>query len=77
MRHHMLLPLLKWKVVRNINHNEAAKLTGGNTDKFMNKDYWLIGDNTHSLNSESQIPIGAQAVYYHDSAWKVVEKVRQ
>lgn len=63
-----------WKRVRRINPQHAAKLTNGNTDKFMNKDYWVLGSAT--FKNAGDIPINARAVYYHDGAWWVVEKVR-
>ena len=68
--------MLNWKTVRIISHNEAAKLTSGNTDKFMNKDYWLIGDKAWEMKTEGDIPVGEQAVYYHDMSWRLMEKVR-
>jgi hypothetical protein len=79
-RHLMtLLPRNKWKMVKRITPSEAAALTGGNTDKFMNKDYWLLNMVSSiplgGYKTDSEIPIGMEAVYYHDTTWWVVEKV--
>jgi len=63
-----------WKRIRCIDHNKAAELTCGNTDKFMNKDFWTLGQKM--FKNESEIDVGVQAVYYHDGTWWVVEKVR-
>ena len=74
MRLHTMLPIMGWKRVSRITHAEAAKHTNGNTDKFTNKDYWVLGPK--SYNKAAEIPIGTQAVYYHDGSWWIVQKVR-
>lgn len=71
-----LLPRMKWKMVQRITPDHAAALTSGNTDKFMNKDFWLLELSPPLDNLESRIPVGAQAVYYHDTQWWLVEKVK-
>lgn len=68
------LPLLKWKRISMLSHSEAADLTNGGTDKFMNKDFWVLG-RFYKYNSESEMPIGTVAINYHDNHWWIVEKV--
>lgn len=63
-----------WKRVSRLTPDQAAQKTNGNTDKFTNKDYWLLGPK--SYDKPVDIPIGTQAVYYHDGSWWIVEKVR-
>lgn len=73
-RLHTLLPIMGWKRVQRLTPQGAATMTNGNTDKFMNKDYWTL---TGIYKLASDIPVGESAVYYHDGAWWLVEKVRQ
>jgi hypothetical protein len=72
-----LLPRDKWKLVECVTPAKAAILTSGNTYKFSNKDFWLLGRMTPPEDGrEDAIQIGAQTVYYKDNQWWVVEKVK-
>ena len=71
-----LLPRTKWKMRKRITPQEAAAHTYGNTDKFMNKDFWVIRIPVGGYKSESDVPIGSTAIYYHDTTWWLVDKVR-
>lgn len=73
-RLHTKLPRTTWKLSMRVTQAEAAIKTSGNTDKFMNGDYWVFGE--HGFKPESQIPVGALAVHYQDSSWWMVEKVK-
>lgn len=73
MRLQTFLPIMGWKRVQRLTPQEAATYTNGNTDKFMNKDYWTLNG---VYKSASDIPTGERAVYYHDGAWWLMEKVR-
>lgn len=68
------LPRDSWKLSARLSHSEAATKTSGSTQKFMNGDYWVLGE--HGLKPEGSLPIGTTAVYYRDSVWWIVEKVR-
>jgi hypothetical protein len=68
------LPRDSWKLSARLSQAEAATKTSGSTQKFMNGDYWVLGE--HGLKPEGGLPIGTTAVYYKDSVWWIVEKVK-
>ncbi len=73
-RLHTKLDENKWAKRRTLLHFEAAHMTGGNTDKFGDKDYWVTG--LPVPKEAKDIPIGAEAVFYDGGHWWLVEKVK-
>lgn len=73
-RLHTRLSRDSWKLSSRMTQAEAAIRTSGNTDKFLNGDYWVLGED--GFKPEGSIPIGTAAVYYRDSLWWLVEKVK-